>query len=297
VKSGFVAVVGRPNVGKSTLVNSLVGEKVAIISTRPGTTRSRIRGIVTEPPEPMAPAIQAVLVDTPGLHRPRTVLGERLNAIASQALADADVVLMVVDATAPVGPGDRLVATRVGEASRPTVVAVTKVDVARPSQIAQRLGEAGEWDFDSFVPVSALRGEGVDVLREEVLSRLPDGPLFFPRGMTTDQAEHMLVAEVVREKFLDKLREELPHALAVVTRSIEERSDGLVVIEADVVVERESQKGIVIGAGGSMLRAAGAEARAELEARFGRQVHLALRVRVERDWQRHPALIDRLGFE
>jgi GTPase len=297
VRSGFVAVVGRPNVGKSTLVNSLVGEKVTITSTRPGTTRSRIRGIITEPAEPMAPAFQAVLVDTPGLHRPRTVLGERLNAIASQALADADVVLMVVDATAPVGPGDRLVAIRVGAAARPTVVAVTKVDIARHSQIAQRLEEAGEWDFDSYVPVSALRGDGVDVLREEVLSRLPDGPLFFPRGMTTDQAEHLLVAEVVREKFLDKLREELPHALAVVTRSIEERSDGLVVIEADVVVERDSQKGIVIGAGGSMLRSAGAEARAELEARFGRQVHLALRVRVERDWQRRPALIDRLGFE
>jgi GTPase len=297
VKSGFVAVVGRPNVGKSTLVNSLVGEKVAITSKRPGTTRSRIRGIITEPAAPAAPSAQAVLVDTPGLHRPRTVLGERLNSIATRALAEADAVLMVVDATAPVGPGDRLVAARVAEASRPTVVAVTKTDVARQAQIAERLGEAAEWDFDAYVPVSALRGDGVNVLRVEIVSRLDEGPMFFPREMTTDQAEHILVAEVVREKFLDRLREELPHALVVVTTSIEERSDSLVVIEADVVVERDSQKGIVIGAGGSMLRTAGEEARAELEARFGRQVYLALRARVEPDWQRHPALIDRLGFE
>ena len=297
MRSGFVAVVGRPNVGKSTLVNALVGEKVAITSTRPGTTRSRIRGIITEPAEPAVPDAQAVLVDTPGLHRPRTVLGERLNSIATKALGEADTVLMVVDATAPVGPGDRLVAARVGEAARPTVVAVTKTDVARPAQIVERLGEAAEWDLDAYVPVSALRGDGVEALRAEVLSRLPEGPMFFPREMTTDQAEHILVAEVVREKFLDRLREELPHALVVITRSIEERSDTLVVIEADVVVERDSQKGIVIGAGGSMLRVAGEEARAELEARFGRQVHLALRVRVERDWQRHPTLLDRLGFE
>ncbi len=297
MKSGFVAVVGRPNVGKSTLVNSLVGEKVAITSTRPGTTRSRIRGIITIPAAPAAPDAQAVLVDTPGLHRPRTILGERLNSIAGKALGEADAVLMVVDATAPVGPGDRLVAARVGEASRPTVVAVTKTDIARPAQIAERLGEAGDWEFDAYVPVSALRGDGVDVVRAELFNRLPEGPLFFPREMTTDQAEHILVAEVVREKFLDRLREELPHALVVLTRSIEEKSDTLVVIEADVVVERDSQKGIVIGARGSMLRTAGEEARAELEARFGRQVHLALRVRVERDWQRHPTLLDRLGFE
>lgn len=297
MKSGFVAVVGRPNVGKSTMVNALVGEKVTITSSRPQTTRNVIRGAVTGRDDQGEPIYQIVLVDTPGLHRPRTELGNRLNAMVYGTLADADAVVFMLDATQPIGPGDRLIAERLKESSAEVVVVVNKTDKAAKGDVVTQLVEAAEWDFGSYVPMSAKTGENLDPLVIELVERLPEGPMYFPDSMVSDQPESVLVSEIIREKFLEKLREELPHSLAVVTDEMATREDGLLTIAARVIVERRSQKGIVIGKGGSLLGEAGTEARHELESIFGSKVHLDLRVTVESDWQQTPALLDRLGFE
>ena len=209
VKSGFVAVVGRPNVGKSTLVNALVGAKVAITSPRPQTTRNTIRGILT------TAEAQLVFVDTPGLHRPRTALGERLNRLVEGTLNEADAVVFVLDATQRIGPGDRLIAGRLQEAGTATVVVVNKVDAAEHAAVGAQLAEAGEWDFAAYVPLSALLAENLAPLVAELVALLPEGPAYFPPGTTTDQPEEFLIGELIREKFLARLREELPHSLAV----------------------------------------------------------------------------------
>jgi GTP-binding protein Era len=291
MRSGFVAVVGRPNVGKSTLVNRMVGSKVSITSSRPQTTRNAIRGVVH------GDGYQIVLVDTPGLHKPRTELGTRLNSLVYGSLAVSDAVLFVLDATMPVGPGDRLIAGRLEEARADVVVALNKVDVASREQTVKQLIEAAEWPFEHLFPISASTGEGVSELTEELVSRLPDGPQFYPGEMTSDQPEGLVIGEIIREKFLDRLHDELPHALVVRIEDIETRGDGVVDIAADVIVERPSQKGIVIGKGGSLLKEAGTEARVEIESLLGTKVNLMLHVEVERDWQRSPQLLDRLGFE
>lgn len=296
MRSGFVSVVGRPNVGKSTLVNRIVGHKVSITSSRPQTTRSTIRGVRTHFGADGAPEWQIVLVDTPGLHRPRTELGSRLNRLVYGSLAEADAVVFVIEATAPIGPGDRLIAERLKEADTHVVVAVNKVDAASRAEVLSQLTAAGEWDFAAYVPISALEGAGVDELIGETAAMLPEGPLYFPPDQWSDQPESVVVAEIIREKFLERLREELPHSLLVRVEDIEEREDGLVSVHADVIVERKSQKGIVIGKGGSLLQVAGSEARAELETLFGNKVNLQLQVTVEKDWQRRPILLDRLGF-
>ncbi len=295
MRSGFVPVVGRPNVGKSTLVNTLVGSKVTITSSRPQTTRNAIRGVVTAPGD--EPEYQIVLVDTPGLHKPRNELGTRLNSLVYGTLAEADVVVFLVDATMPVGPGDRLIAERLAEADAEVIVVVSKLDIAKRARVVEQLTKAGEWDFASYVPVSAVDGSGVSELIEEVVARLPEGPVYYPPGMTTDQPESLIISEIVREKFLDRLREELPHSLVVLVEDLEQRDNGLIDIAADVIVERKSQKGIVIGKGGSLLQAAGTEARHDLEALLGNRVNLSLQVKVEPDWQRKPQLLDRLGFD
>lgn len=296
MRTGFTAVVGRPNVGKSTLINRLVGRKVSITSPRPQTTRVTTRGILTlEGPEGSA---QIVLVDTPGLHRPRTALGERLNTVVYKALAEADCFLFVIDATGKVGPGDRLIADRLLRTGRADMVIliVNKIDLVRKGRVAERLSEAAPWDFGAYVPVSALTGDGLDRVVGELVPRLPEGPAHYPVGMTTDQPEEVLVAETVREKLLDELRDELPHSVAVKAETIERPMVGAIRIEASIYVERPSQKGIIIGAGGSMIRHVGTEARRELEQNFSRQVYLDLRVKVEKDWQRYPDRIKRLGL-
>ncbi len=288
--SGFVPVVGRPNVGKSTLVNSLVGEKVAITSARPQTTRNTIRGVLT------TSEAQLVFVDTPGLHKPRTALGARLNTLVDGSIAEADAILFVLDATQRIGPGDRRIAERLLKAGAPVVVVVNKVDAASQEQTIVQLDEAGEWDFEAYVPISALKDDGLDRVVRELIALLPDGPFFFPPEMHTDQPDQFLAAELVREKYLSRLREELPHSVAVVVGDIETRDDGVVVVPAIVYVERESQKGIVIGKGGELAKAVGSEARPELERLFGAKVFLDLRVKVEKDWQRLDHALDRLGF-
>ena len=289
MRSGFVPVVGRPNVGKSTLVNTLVGSKVAITSKRPQTTRNTIRGVLTRED------FQVVFVDTPGLHKPRTALGGRLNDLVHGSLADADVVLFVIDASAPVGPGDRRIAGSLAEAGTPVVVAVNKTDAASPAEIASQLEAASDWDFAAYVPVSALDGD-VPGLVEELVMRLPDGPAYFPPDAVTDQPDEFLAGEIVREKFLDRLREELPHSLAVVVGDMEHRKNGMLYIPATLYVERSSQKGIVIGKNAELLREAGGDAREELRVLFGTEIYLDLRVKVEKDWQRRTATLDRLGF-
>lgn len=291
MKSGFVPVVGRPNVGKSTLVNNLVGSKVSITSSRPQTTRNAIRGVVN------GDGFQVVLVDTPGLHRPKTELGTRLNSVVYGTLGEADAVLFLIDATMPIGPGDRRIAERLKQAKSDVVMVVNKTDKANHGEILGQLAEAGDWDFGAYVPVSALDGDGVSDALAEVVKLLPEGPMYYPEGMTSDQPESLVIGEIVREKFLDRLREELPHALVVQVEDIDQRDDGLIDISADIIVERSSQKGIVIGKGGSLLQTAGTEARKDLEKILGERVHLKLHVTVEKDWQRRPQLLDRFGFD
>jgi GTP-binding protein Era len=273
----------------------LVGSKVSITSSRPQTTRNAIRGVVTLPTAG-EPEYQIVLIDTPGLHKPRNSLGERLNNLVYGTLAEADAIVFVVDGTQDIGPGDRRIADRVAAAGSPVILVVNKVDIASRVQIVEQLAEAAQWDYDAYVPLSALNADGLDPLIGELIRLLPEGPLYFPRDVTTDQPEQVVIGEIVREKFLERLREELPHSLTVVVREVEERESGVLYVDAVVVVERESQKGIVIGKGGDLISAAGAEARHEIEALLGTRVYLDLRVKVEKDWQRHPQLLDRLGF-
>lgn len=294
MRSGFVAVVGRPNVGKSTLINSLVGHKVTITSERPQTTRLSVRGVLTVED----PGAQIVFVDTPGLHRPRTALGERLNSTAYRTVTGADCTAFVLDATGRVGPGDRRIAEHLLDTVDPeqVIVIVNKIDAAGRGRVAERLSEAALWDFGAYIPVSALEGDGLDRVVAELIPRLPEGLALYPPDVVSDRPDDVLIAETVREKLLPGLRQELPHSVAVKTEAIEVRDDGLTRIEAVIYVERESQKGIVVGAGGAKLRDAGTTARHELEQALRRRVFLDLRVKVEKDWQRYPDRIERLGL-
>jgi GTPase len=277
-RSGFVSLVGRPNVGKSTLLNRILGQKVAIVSDKPQTTRRRIQAVLTRPD------VQVVFVDTPGIHKPRTPLGERLNAAAESAIPDVDVVVFVIDATQPFGRGDRWVADRV---PRDAVVAVTKVDIAGPGEVLGQLAAAAELDLSEYFPVSGRTGEGVPELVEHLVGRLPEGPRYYPEGMVSDVPDPMWVAELVRERLLALTRDELPHSI---TTRVTEWEWPL--IRCEILVERDSQKGIVIGRHGAVLKQVGTDVRKELpEGAF-----LELHVRVEKDWQRRPGTLDRLGF-
>ena len=291
LRSGFVAVVGRPNVGKSTLVNAIVGGKVAITSSKPQTTRSAVRGILD------VPSAQVVFVDTPGYHKPRTLLGERLNKVVRDVWSDVELALFVTDGPAGIGRGDVRVASDLKAAGCPTFCIVNKIDVIRRASIAAALDAASRLgDFEELIPASARPGEDVDLIKDLELQRMPEGPMYYPPGTRTDQPPPVFVAELVREKLLARAREELPHSIAVVTEDFEERDDGLLEIHALVYVERDSQKGIVIGKGGATLKAAASEARRELEVVFGARVHLTTHVTVAREWQRDPKLLGRLGY-
>jgi GTP-binding protein Era len=276
--SGFVTLVGRPNVGKSTLLNRILGHKVAIVSDKPQTTRHRIQGILD------LPHGQAVFVDTPGIHKPRTALGERLNVAAEASMGDVDVVVLVIDATQPLGRGDRWVAARV---PRDAVVVVSKVDIARPEEVLSQLAAAAELDLSDYFPVSGLTGAGVPELVDHLVARLPEGPRYYPEGMVSDVPEALHVAELVREQLLAVAREELPHSIATRVTDWEWPR-----IRCEILVERESQKGIVIGHRGAVLKQVGTAVREQLpEGAF-----LELRVKVDKDWQRRPGSLDRLGF-
>ncbi len=290
-RSGFVAVVGRPNVGKSTLVNALVRRKVAIVSDKPQTTRRDVRAVLT------AEGYQMVFTDTPGFHKPRTLLGARLNDLVGEATRGVDVVVLVVDAADGVGRGDAFVYERQLRAFEgPRLCAVNKLDALRNHEVIPQLQAAadlGEWD--EVVPVAARTGRGVDLLRDLLVARLPEGPALYPAGEDTDQSLEVRLSEMVREKALAVTRQEVPHSIAVVVDELE-TEDGLVKVHASVIVERDSQKGIVIGKGGSTLKTIGSRAREEMELALGTKVFLDLRVKVLKDWQRDPKALQRLGF-
>ena len=297
-RSGFASLVGRPNAGKSTLVNALVGEKVVITSSRPQTTRRAVRGILTRP------HAQLVLVDTPGLHRPRTLLGQRLNAVVRETWAEVDVIALCLPADAEVGPGDRFIARELAALpGTPVLAVVTKTDlvdrdrVAAALMAAQRLGEQSGLVFADIVPVSAVSRFQVDLLADLLIARLPEGPPLYLDNELTDEPTETRIAELIREAALEGVRDELPHSLAV---SIDElgRDDerDLTVIHATVHVERDSQKPIVLGAGGARLRDVGSAARREIETLLGGRVYLDLHVNVLKDWQRDPRQLRRLGF-
>lgn len=293
-RSGFVTFVGRPNVGKSTLTNALVGEKVAITSDKPQTTRRAIRGILNRP------AGQLVIVDTPGIHKPRTLLGQRLNDLVEQVLGDVDAICFLVPATEKVGPGDRRIAASLDGYPRARKVAiVTKTDIASREQITARLLEADglREDWDAVIPLSAVAGEQLDVLADELLGMMPIGPALYADDIATDESVSDRIAEIIREAALEGVRDELPHSIAVTIEDIAPREDSdLTDVYANIVVERDSQKAIIIGHKGSRLKDVGARARAGIEPLVGTRIFLSLRVRVAKEWQRDPKQLGRLGF-
>ncbi|MGN7965396.1 GTPase Era [Microbacterium sp. 22179] len=293
-RSGFVTFVGRPNVGKSTLTNALVGEKIAITSEKPQTTRRAIRGILNRPDG------QLVIVDTPGIHKPRTLLGERLNDLVEQVLGDVDVIGFCVPATEKIGPGDRRIAASLDGYPRAKKVAiVTKTDAAGRDEITERLLEvdALREDWAAVVPLSALTRDQLDVLSDQILALMPTGPALYPEGITTDESQDDRIAEYIREAALEGVRDELPHSIAVVVDEVAPREGSdLTDVHASIIVERDSQKAIIIGHKGKRLRDVGARARAQVEQLLGTRVFLALHVKVAKEWQRDPKQLGRLGF-
>jgi len=295
-RSGFVGLAGRPNVGKSTLVNAIVGAKVAITSDRPQTTRRAARGVASDP----ARGWQMVLVDLPGVQRPRDVLTERMQRRVELELEESDAVLFVVDAEQGVGPGDRFIAGRLLSARTrlPVICAVNKIDRLSKAETAAALAQAAELEaVDEVFPTSAKRGTGVEPLIARLAELLPEGPFMYPPQERSDQPSEVHLAELIREQVLRRTREELPHAVEVAVQEVAEREDGLIEVRAQIWAETESQKGILIGKGGRMVRDIGAAARRELERELGAKVFLDLQVRVRERWRRDESLLDRLGIE
>lgn len=293
-RSGFACFVGRPNAGKSTLTNALIGSKVAITSSRPQTTRHAVRGIVHRPDA------QLVVVDTPGLHKPRTLLGQRLNDLVRETYAGVDVICFCVTADDKVGPGDRFIATELSQVSTPVIAVLTKSDAASKQQTGEQLlALDGLGDWAEIVPVSAVDGSQVDLLADLLVARLPLGPALYPDGELTDEPEQVLVAEMIREAALEGVRDELPHSIAVTIEEMlprEGRRPPLLDVYATLHVERDSQKAIVLGTGGARLRGVGTVARRQIEGLLGTQIYLDLRVTVAKDWQRDPRQLRKLGF-
>lgn len=289
-RSGFVSIVGRPNVGKSTLLNAFVGRKVAITSDKPQTTRNAIRAVLT------GEGWQIVFVDTPGLHKPKTLLGERLNEVVRSTLKEVDAVVFMLDAAQPVGSGDRFVAQEVLALGTPAICVVNKMDAVKREQLVPQLAAAQEiGDWREILPISAREGR-VTQVQDMLVALLPEGPQYYPPDAVTDQPRETIFAEIVREKALALTHQEVPHSIAVAIDEVVERDDGILEIHANVFVERESQKGIVIGKGGAMLKQIGTRARHELEWLTGGKVFLRLNVKVAPHWQRDPAALNRFGY-
>ena len=290
MRAGFACFVGRPNAGKSTLTNALVGQKIAITSAKPQTTRHTIRGVVHRPDA------QLVLVDTPGLHRPRTLLGERLNDLVRSTWSEVDVIGLCLPADEPIGRGDRFITGEVAGLKATVLAVVTKIDLVDRGALAERLLAVQDLgDFAEIVPVSAVAGDQLEVLIDVMATYLPESPQLYPDGMLTDEPEHVLMAELIREATLEGVRDELPHSIAVLVEEVLPE-DGLTKVYADIYVERPSQKAIVIGAGGSRMKEVGTRARRQIEELLGTRVFLDLHVRVAKDWQRDPKQLRRLGF-
>lgn len=297
-RAGFVSLVGRPNAGKSTLTNALVGEKVAITSARPQTTRRVIRGIVNREDG------QVILVDTPGMHKPRTLLGERLNDLVRQTLGDVDLVALCLPANEKLGPGDKYLVGEIGLSRTPAIAIVTKTDLVSRERLAEHLVDVAAFaDFEEIIPVSATAGDNVDYLADFLVSLMEESPILYPEGETIDEPERLVVSELIREAALEGVRDELPHSIAVLVEEMNERPQKkgdkrppLIDIHADLYVERDSQKGIVIGHKGARLKEVGKAAREEIEKLLACRVYLDIHVRVAKEWQRDPKLLRRLGF-
>jgi GTP-binding protein Era len=295
-RAGFIGLAGRPNVGKSTLVNAIVGTRVAIVSMRPQTTRRAIRGVATD----VEAGRQLILVDLPGVQRPRDVLTERMQHRVERELAESDLALIVVNGEEGVGPGDRFIARALLDAGArlPVICAVNKADRLGPNELVPALSDAAKLDgVDEVFPISARTGEGLEALIGRLGELLPEGPYMYPPEDHSDQSSEVLLAELIREQVLNRTREEIPHSVEVSVKEIAAREDGLVTVRAEVWAETESQKGILIGKGGAKVGEIGAAARRSLEGELGAKVHLELQVRVRRHWRRDEGLLDRLGIE
>ncbi len=295
-RAGFIGLAGRPNVGKSTLVNAIVGSHVAIVSMRPQTTRRAIRGIHTD----VSAGRQLVLVDLPGVQRPRDVLTERMQKRVERVLADSDLALIVVNGEEGIGPGDRFIARALVEAGGrlPTICAVNKVDRTGPNELVPVLAEAAELEgVDEIFPISARDGAGLEALVERLGELMPEGHYLYPPEDHSDQSSEVLLAELIREQVLNRTRDEIPHSVEIAVKDVEQRDDGLTTVVAEIWAETESQKGILIGKGGAKVEEIGAGARRSLEAELGAKVHLDLKVSVRSRWRRDEGLLDRLGIE
>jgi len=290
-RSGLIAIIGRPNVGKSTLINRLVGQKVAIISDKPQTTRNRIMGVVN------GSGYQLVFLDTPGIHKPQDRLGEVMVETASRSLEEVELILFLVEANHKPGGGDRYIARPLAEVDTPIILVVNKLDRVSGDRLAARLVEYSELlEADEVIPISALTGDNVDRLQELVIDYLPEGPQYFPDGMITDRPEGFIIAELVREQVLALTREEVPHSVGVVVDDMAERDNGMLYVRAIIYVERSSQRGILIGRSGSMLKEIGKKSRAEIETLFGSDCYLDLWVKVRRDWRNREPELRRMGY-
>lgn len=288
--SGFITIVGRPNVGKSTLMNAMVGEKIAIVSSRPQTTRNRIMGVMTRPDW------QIVFLDTPGIHTPRTKLGESMMQSVKDAMDGMDGVLVLVDAT-QVGEHDRAIVRDMAGKKVPKVLAINKIDLLPPEKLLGLIASFADLGYDAIIPISAKTGDGLDDLTKQLATHLPEGPKYFPDDMMTDQPERQICAEIIREKALLHLREEVPHGIGVEMMAINKLSDNLTEIHATIYCERASHKGIIIGKQGAMLRTIGAEARRDIENLLGTKVNLQLWVKIREDWRNRMDDLRTLGYE
>ncbi|HHV35280.1 MAG TPA: GTPase Era [Syntrophomonadaceae bacterium] len=292
IKSGFACIIGRPNVGKSTLLNQFMGRKVAIVSDKPQTTRNRILGILT------TEEAQVVFIDTPGIHKPRHKLGAYMTRVAKETLEEVDLVIYVVDASVLPGTGEDYILDQLRDVSTPVLLVLNKIDLIKKPELLPLIDWFSKrFNFQEIVPVSALTAENLEKLRELIAGNLKDGPFFYPAEMVTDQPEVFVAAEVIREKVLHLTREEIPHAVAVAIEDMKERKNGLIYINAVIYIERDSQKGIIIGRGGGMLKEIGQLARQELEAIFGNKVYLDLWVKVKKDWRDNEAALRSFGYE
>ena len=289
-KSGFIAIVGRPNVGKSTLLNSMVGEKVAIVSSRPQTTRNRLMGIVC------GDDYQMIFVDTPGIHKPRTQLGNYMMQAVQEGMEGIDALIVMVDVTA-VGPNDREIAESMARKKLPVLLLLNKIDLVHPQELLRIIDVFKDMGFRAILPISAKTGEGLDTLRDELLGLLPVGPKYFPDDMLTDQPERVLCAELIREKALLHLRDEVPHGIGVEILRMEKKSDNLMEIHADIYCEKDSHKAIIIGKHGAMLSQIGKEARIDIESLLGMRVNLQLWIKVRPDWRNSKADLRTLGYD
>lgn len=290
-KSGFVTIIGRPNVGKSTLLNQMIGQKIAIMSDKPQTTRNKIHGVYT------ADNCQIVFIDTPGIHKPKHKLGELMVSTAQKSLQQVDLILFLIDASVELGKGDEYIIENLEQINTPVYLIINKIDTIDQNQLLPLIEKVKEkFDFEEIIPVSALGNKNIDLLLELIVKKLPQGPQYYPTDMVTDQPERVIIAELIREKVLKLTREEVPHSVAVVVELMEKRSKNMVFISAIIYVERDSQKGILIGKGGKMMKDLGALARKDIQALLGSKVYLDLWIKVKKDWRNKELSIKNFGY-